>query len=146
MTTAEDGNEPAKGLSQNIRGSGREVAMGIGLANPRRAVAGDRAIAPRAPTGPKRWPPHASMTGLVADRYDHDEYRREAWARGVKPMIARRQTEHSPGLGRERWASSRLRTRYEPRSHLAFLELGCAVIRQRVLSCPDQGSSVSRPY
>jgi transposase len=41
---------------------------------------------------------------LLADRgYDHDKYRRLAWKRGVKPIIARRQTEHGSGLGRERW-------------------------------------------
>jgi IS5 family transposase len=32
---------------------------------------------------------------IVADRgYDHDTYRRELWRRGVKPVIARRETEH----------------------------------------------------
>jgi Transposase DDE domain len=40
---------------------------------------------------------------LVADRgYDHDKYRRLVWQRGVKPIIARRQTEHGSGLGRHR--------------------------------------------
>ena len=35
---------------------------------------------------------------VVADRgYDHDKYRRLVWRRGVKPLIARRLTEHAPG-------------------------------------------------
>jgi hypothetical protein len=35
----------------------------------------------------------------VADRgYDQDKYRRLAWQRGVKPVIARRQTAHGSGL------------------------------------------------
>src|SRR3954451_23856208 len=38
---------------------------------------------------------------LLADRgYDHDKYRRHVWERGVKPMNARRRTEHGTGLGR----------------------------------------------
>jgi transposase len=41
---------------------------------------------------------------LIADRgYDHDQYRRLAWQRGVRPIIARRQTEHGSGIGRHRW-------------------------------------------
>jgi len=45
---------------------------------------------------------------LVADRgYDHDKYRRLLWQRGIKPLIARRQTEHGSGLGRERWVVER---------------------------------------
>ena len=45
---------------------------------------------------------------LIADRgYDHDKYRRLVWQRGVKPLIARRQTEHGSGLGRHRWVVER---------------------------------------
>ena len=45
----------------------------------------------------------ADPTGCLADRgYDHDKYRRLLWQRGIKPVIARRQTEHGSGLGRER--------------------------------------------
>ncbi len=45
---------------------------------------------------------------MVADRgYDHDKYRRELWARAVKPLIARRGTEHGSGLGRWRWVVER---------------------------------------
>src|SRR3954465_3270910 len=43
---------------------------------------------------------------LTADRgYDHDKYRRQLWERGIKPEIARRQTEHGSGLGRSRWVA-----------------------------------------
>jgi transposase len=41
---------------------------------------------------------------LLADRgYDHDKYRRLVRKRGVKPVIARRESGHGSGLGRERW-------------------------------------------
>lgn len=83
---------------------------------------------------------------LLADRgYDHDKYRRELRKRGVKPIIGRRGTEHGSGLGKQRWVVERsfawlhnfrrLRTRYErlPELHLAFMQLGCAVICQRAL-------------
>lgn len=83
---------------------------------------------------------------LLADRgYDYDKYRRELRKRGVKPIIARRGVEHGSGLGKERWVVERsfawlhnfrrLRTRYERRAelHLAFMQLGCAVICQRAL-------------
>ena len=86
---------------------------------------------------------------LLADRgYDHDKYRRELRARRVVPVIARRQTAHGSGLGRQRWVVERgfawlhnlrrLRIRYERHAelHLAFLELGCAVVCQRMLGWP----------
>lgn len=78
---------------------------------------------------------------IVADRgYDHDSYRRELWRRGVKPVIARRGTEHGLGLGRWRWVYERtpawlsrcrrLCVSYEHRAdiHEAFLDLCCALI------------------
>ena len=78
---------------------------------------------------------------IFADRgYDHDTYRRELWRRGVKPVIARRGTEHGSGLGRWRWVVERtfawlhnyrrLRIRWErdPVVHMAFLTLACALI------------------
>jgi transposase len=90
--------------------------------------------------------PRKRFDRLLADRgYDHDKYRRELRRRGVKPIIARRGAEHGSGLGRERWVVERsfawlhnfrrLRTRYERRAelHLAFMQLGCAVICQRAL-------------
>lgn len=47
--------------------------------------------------------PRQRAEALIADRgYDHDKYRRELWRRGVKPVIARRATEHGSGLGKLR--------------------------------------------
>jgi transposase len=93
--------------------------------------------------------PRRRAERLLADRgYDFDKYRRALWARGVKPVIARRETEHGSGLGAQRWVVERgfawlhnfrrLRTRYERRAelHLAFLELGCAVVCLRMLLWP----------
>ena len=90
--------------------------------------------------------PRKRSDRLLADRgYDFDKYRRELRKRGVKPIIARRGAEHGSGLGRERWVVERsfawlhnfrrLRTRYERHAelHLAFMQLGCAVICQRAL-------------
>lgn len=90
--------------------------------------------------------PRKRSDRLLADRgYDHDKYRRELRKRGVKPIIARRGTENGSGLGKQRWVVERsfawlhnfrrLRTRYErlPELHLAFMQLGCAVICQRAL-------------
>jgi transposase len=45
---------------------------------------------------------------VIADRgCDHDKYRRQLWARGIKPMIARRGAEHGFGVGRQRWVVER---------------------------------------
>jgi len=78
---------------------------------------------------------------LITDRgYDHDKYRRLLWQRGVKPVIARRQTDHGSGLGRYRWVVQRtfawlynfkrLLIRYELRAymHNALLALGCCLV------------------
>jgi transposase len=83
---------------------------------------------------------------LLADRgYDHDKYRREVRARGIKPMIARRSTPHGSGLGRQRWVVERtftwlhqfrrLRIRWErdPQQHLALLYLAATIICWRRL-------------
>jgi transposase len=83
---------------------------------------------------------------VIADRgYDHDKYRRELWRRGLKPVIARRATEHGSGLGRVRWVVEltfawlhnlrRLRIRWErdDRMHRALMSLGCALICWRRL-------------
>jgi transposase len=77
----------------------------------------------------------------MADRsYDHDKYRRLVWERGIKPVIARRQTEHGSGLGRYRWVVERtfawlhnfkrLLVRYERRAemHHALLGLACCLV------------------
>jgi transposase len=98
------------------------------------------------PVAGRRGRPRRRPERLLADRaYDHDKYRRELRARGVEPVIARRETAHGSGLGHERWVVERtfawlhgfrrLRTRYErlPELHQAFLDLGCAVICLRML-------------
>jgi len=52
--------------------------------------------------------PRRRPSQLLADRgYDHDKHRRLLWKRGIKPVIARRQTGHGSGLGRERWVVER---------------------------------------
>jgi transposase len=83
---------------------------------------------------------------VLADRaYDHDKYRRLVRQRGIKPVIARRQTEHGSGLGRHRWVVERtfawlhnlkrLLVRYErrPDIHHALLALGCSLVCLRRL-------------
>ena len=78
---------------------------------------------------------------LVADRgYDHDTHRRLVRKRGVRPLIAHRQTAHGSGLGRVRWVVERtfawlhhfkrLLVRYDRRAeiHEAFLALGCCLV------------------
>ena len=100
-------------------------------------------------------PPVAGLRGrprfrpetLLADRgYDHDKYRRLVWQRGIKPVIARRLTEHGTGLGRFRWVVERtfaslhqfrrLLVRYDRRAeiHESFLTLGCSLICWRRLT------------
>jgi len=83
---------------------------------------------------------------VLADRgYDHDKHRRLLWARGIKPVIARRGTSHGSGLGRHRWVVERgfahlhnfrrLRIRYErqPEIHTALLVLACSILCWRRL-------------
>ncbi len=84
---------------------------------------------------------------VIADRgYDHDKYRRLLRARGIKPVIARRNTEHGSGIGQHRWVvertiswlhqMKRLLVRYERRAdiHEAFLAIGCCLICFRRLT------------
>ncbi len=98
------------------------------------------------PIGGTRGRPRRRPNQVIADRgYDHDKYRRELWRRGVKPVIARRATEHGSGLGRARWVVERtfawlhnfrrLRIRWEREAglHRALLSLGCALICWRRL-------------
>jgi transposase len=94
-------------------------------------------------------PPVAGVSGrprrrpesVLADRaYDHDKYRCQVRARGITPLIARRQTEHGSGLGHLRWVVERtfawlhnfkrLLVRYERRAeiHHALLALGCCLV------------------
>ncbi len=100
-----------------------------------------------APVRGKIGRPRQRADRLIADRgYDHDKFRRELWARGVKPVIARRGIEHGSGLGELRWVVERtfawlhqfrrLRLRWErrPELHLAFLSLACALICWRQLT------------
>ena len=78
---------------------------------------------------------------MVGDRaYDAEHIRRALRARHIRPLLARRNTEHGSGLGQWRWVVERtfawlnqfrrLRVRYEKRAdmHLAFLTLGCILI------------------
>ena len=90
--------------------------------------------------------PRRRPYSLIADRgYDHDKYRRLLWQRGIKPVIARRQTEHGSGLGRERWPVERtishfhnkrrllLRTDRSQLTHAALLNLtGCLLCYSRL--------------
>ncbi len=99
------------------------------------------------PVAGKRGRPRQRPDALVADRgYDSDKHRRELWARGVKPIIARRNTANGSGLGRWRWVVERtfswlhqfrrLRIRWErsPVIHNAFMTLACAAICWRRLN------------
>ena len=85
--------------------------------------------------------PRSRPASIVADRgYDHDKYRRLLRRHGIRPLIARRLTEHGSGLGRVRWVVERtfahlhnfkrLLVRYERRAdmHQALLALGCCLI------------------
>jgi transposase len=98
------------------------------------------------PVAGKRGRPRQKPDLVLADRgYDHDKYRRLLWARGIKPVIARRRTEHGSGLGKQRWVVERgfahlhnfrrLRIRYErsPEIHKAFLVLACSILCWRRL-------------
>ena len=91
--------------------------------------------------------PRRRPKSLVGGRgYDHDKYRRLLRERGIRPMIARRQTEHGSGLGRVRWVVERtfawlhnlkrLLVRYERRAemHQALLALGCCLVCFRRLT------------
>ncbi|MFI7323672.1 IS5 family transposase [Streptomyces rubiginosohelvolus] len=102
----------------------------------------------------KRGRPRRRPDVVLADRgYDHDKYRRLVWDLGVKPLIARRGTEHGSGLGTQRWVVERafahlhwfrrLRIRWEIRDdiHEAFLTLGCALICWRRLAAVQRRHS-----
>jgi transposase len=79
---------------------------------------------------------------LYADRaYDSKHHREELRKRGIRPHVARRNTDHGSGLGIFRWVSERaiswlhnkfrrLRVRYERYSeiHEAFMSLAAALI------------------
>ena len=99
------------------------------------------------PVRGKRGRPRRRADSLIADRgYDHDKHRRLLWQRGIKPVIARRGTEHGSGLGGQRWVVERgfahLHTvrrqpiRYEryPEIHTALLVLACSILCWRRLN------------
>lgn len=102
------------------------------------------------PVRGKRGRPGRRPGIVLGDRgYNHDKYRRLVRALGVKPVIARRGTDHGSGLGTQRWVVERafahlhwfrrLRIRWEIRDdiHEAFLTLGCALICwRRFVSLP----------
>lgn len=80
--------------------------------------------------------PRKRFDRLLADRgYDYDKYRRQLRLRRITPVIARRNSEHGSGLGKERWVVERtishlhqprrLRQCYErtDRMRFAFLKL-----------------------
>ncbi|MGF6899733.1 hypothetical protein P3T22_000975 [Paraburkholderia sp. GAS348] len=92
------------------------------------------------------WPacplPAAAVDALDARcaGYDSESHRQRLRERGVKPVIARRCTEHGSGLGKFRWVVEhthawlhdlrRLRIRFERRAdiHETFLKLGCSLV------------------
>jgi transposase len=91
--------------------------------------------------------PRRRLDAVLADRgYDHDKYRRLVRELGIRPLIARRNTEHGSGLGTQRWVVERafallhhfrrLRIRWQIRDdmHEALLSLGCALMCWRRLA------------
>jgi IS5 family transposase len=89
----------------------------------------------------RRGRPRKRPTKLHADKaYDSKPLREELRKRSITPRIARRGIESSERLGKHRWVVERtlswlnryrrLRIRYERRAdmHLAFLQIGCALI------------------
>jgi transposase len=94
----------------------------------------------------KQGRPRQRPAAVYADRgYDHDKHRRLVRARGIRPVIARRNTPHGTGLGKVRWVVERtfawlhhykrLLVRYDRRHeiHHAFLAIGCCLVCYRRL-------------
>lgn len=93
------------------------------------------------PVAGKPGRPKVRPAVVQGDRgYDSEPARRILRWLGIKPLLARRRTEHGSGLGRTRWVVERtiawlhnfgrLRTRRDRRGdiHRAFLTLGAALI------------------
>jgi transposase len=91
--------------------------------------------------------PRQKPDAVLADRgYDFTKHRRLLWARGIKPIIAKRGAAHGSGLGRQRWVVERgfahlhnfrrLRIRYErhPELHTALLLIACSILCWRRLT------------
>ena len=98
------------------------------------------------PIRQRRGRPRCRPAKLHGDKgYDFGVKRRALRARGIVPRLARRGIESKERLGRHRWVVERtlswlnrfrrLKIRYERDAevHLAFLELGCALICWRFL-------------
>ena len=97
---------------------------------------------PFPPIKQPRGAPRKRPDEVLADRaYDAEaKIRKPLRRRGIKPLLAHRNTEHGSGLGKFRYVVEacfdwlfnwrRLRVRYEKRPdiHDAFLILGCAMI------------------
>ena len=94
------------------------------------------------PVAQPRGRPRKRPDALLADRaYDAEEkIRNPLRRRGITPLIAKRNTQHGSGLGKQRYVveaafdwlfnQRRLRVRYEKRDdiHDAFLIIGCLLI------------------
>lgn len=89
----------------------------------------------------KQGRPRRRPERIQGDRaYDSEPHRRELRRRGIRPVLAKRNTEHGSGLGATRWPVERtiswlhqfrrLRVRYDrnPKLHQAFLTLAAAVV------------------
>jgi transposase len=98
------------------------------------------------PVRGKRGAPRFKPESVQADRgYDSEAVRQALRERGIKSLIAKRNTMHGSGLGKTRWVVERtlawlrqlrrLRVRYERRAdvHEAFLSLGCALICWKIV-------------
>ena len=93
------------------------------------------------PVRGKRGRPRRKPDAAQGDRaYDSEPHRRSLREHNIRPILAKRRTEHGSGLGKYRWVVERtlawlhqfrrLRIRFERRAdiHEAFLSLGCILI------------------
>src|SRR5207245_10330336 len=93
------------------------------------------------PVGGKPGPPREKPERLQGDRgYDSEPVRRLLRWLGIMPVLAKRYTEHSSGLGKFRWfvertiswlhSFGRLRRRLDRLTEIqeAFLRLACALV------------------